>query len=76
MTHMLRTAGRHSSEQFQRLIADNGVVCSMSRSGNRLGQCSDGELLLLAEVQRPSARSGDLTILFAAATARTLAVAI
>jgi transposase InsO family protein len=24
----------HASEQFQQLMADNGVVCSMSRSGN------------------------------------------
>ena len=26
--------GQYSSEQFQQLMADNGVVCSMSRSGN------------------------------------------
>ena len=25
---------RYTSEQFQRLMADNGVDCSMSRSGN------------------------------------------
>jgi transposase InsO family protein len=25
---------QYTSEQFQRLIADNGVDCSMSRSGN------------------------------------------
>ena len=25
---------RYTSEQFQRLMADNGVTCSMSRSGN------------------------------------------
>jgi putative transposase len=24
----------HTSEQFQRLMADSGIVCSMSRSGN------------------------------------------
>jgi putative transposase len=27
-------AAQDTSEQFQRLIADNGVDCSMSRSGN------------------------------------------
>ena len=27
-------AAQYTSEQFQRLMADNGVVCSMSRSGN------------------------------------------
>jgi hypothetical protein len=26
-------AGQYASEQFQRLMADNGVDCSMSRSG-------------------------------------------
>jgi putative transposase len=25
---------QYTSEQFQRLMADNGVLCSMSRSGN------------------------------------------
>ena len=45
---------QYTSEQFQRLMADHGVVCSMSRSGMRdmqlrqcLGQCSNGELLRL-----------------------------
>ena len=27
-------AAQYTSEQVQRLMADNGVVCSMSRSGN------------------------------------------
>ena len=27
-------SAQYTSEQFQRLIADNGVDCSMSRSGN------------------------------------------
>jgi putative transposase len=27
-------AGQYASEQFQRLMADNGVDCSMSRSGS------------------------------------------
>ena len=27
-------AAKYTSEQFQRLIADNGVICLMSRSGN------------------------------------------
>jgi len=30
-------------------MADYGVTCSMSRSGQLLGQTRDGELLLLAE---------------------------
>ena len=35
--HMLHHSDRgsqYTSEQFQRLMADHGVVCSMSRSGN------------------------------------------
>jgi transposase InsO family protein len=31
---MCRRRSQYSSEQFQRLMADHGVVCSMSRSGN------------------------------------------
>ena len=27
-------SAQYTSEQFQRLMADNGVDCSMSRSGN------------------------------------------
>src|SRR6202522_3208495 len=27
-------SAQYTSDQFQRLMADNGVVCSMSRSGN------------------------------------------
>src|SRR6202021_1143263 len=27
-------SAQYTSEKFQRLMADNGVVCSMSRSGN------------------------------------------
>ncbi len=27
-------SAQYASEQFQRLMADNGVICSMSRSGN------------------------------------------
>jgi putative transposase len=33
-TASLRSRRQYTSEQFQRLMADNGVVCSMSRSGN------------------------------------------
>ncbi len=27
-------SAQYTSEQFQRLMADSGIVCSMSRSGN------------------------------------------
>ena len=42
LLHHSDQGSRYTSEQFQRLMADNGVACSMSRSGQRLGQCGDG----------------------------------
>jgi putative transposase len=34
LMHHSDRGSQYSSEQFQRLMADHGVVCSMSRSGN------------------------------------------
>ena len=34
LLHHLDQGSQYTSEQFQRLMADNGVTCSMSRSGN------------------------------------------
>jgi putative transposase len=34
LLHHSDQGSQYTSEQFQRLLADNGVVCSMSRSGN------------------------------------------
>ena len=34
LLHHSDRSSQYSSEQFQRLMADHGVVCSMSRSGN------------------------------------------
>ena len=47
--HHSDRGSQYTSEPFQRLLADHGVTCSMSRAGQCLGQCGDGELLLLAE---------------------------
>jgi putative transposase len=41
-------AGQYTSQQFQRLMADNGVDCSMSRSGS-VWTCRHRKLLLVAE---------------------------
>lgn len=30
----IRRAAKYTNEPFQRLIADHGIVCSISRSGN------------------------------------------
>jgi transposase InsO family protein len=43
-SHHSDRGSQYTSEQFQRLMADNGIVCSMSRSGN-----GDGKLLLVAQ---------------------------
>ena len=34
LLHHSDQGSQYTSEQFQRLMADNGVTCSMSRSGN------------------------------------------
>jgi putative transposase len=34
LMHHSDRGSQYVSEQFQRLMADNGIVCSMSRSGN------------------------------------------
>ena len=34
LLHHSDQGSQYTSEQFQRLMADNGIVCSMSRSGN------------------------------------------
>jgi putative transposase len=34
LLHHSDRGSRYTSEQFQRLLADHGVICSMSRSGN------------------------------------------
>jgi putative transposase len=49
LLHHSDRGSQYTSEQFQRLMADSGVVCSLSRSGNVVGQCRDGELLLVTE---------------------------
>jgi transposase InsO family protein len=40
---------KYTSEQFQRLMADHGAICSMSRSGNVWDNAAMEKLLLLAE---------------------------
>jgi len=34
LLHHSDQGSQYSNEQFQRLMADSGIVCSMSRSGN------------------------------------------
>lgn len=46
LLHHSDQGSQYTSEQFQRLMADHGITCPMSQ---RLGQCCDGELLLVAQ---------------------------
>jgi putative transposase len=55
LLHHSDRGSQYTSEQFQKLMADCTVVCSMCRSWN-LGQCGDGELLLLAQNRALSAQ--------------------
>ncbi|RAZ81791.1 hypothetical protein DPM33_35595 [Mesorhizobium hawassense] len=43
-------SAQYMSKQFQRLVTDHGIKCSMSRSGN-VWDCCDGELLLIARTR-------------------------
>lgn len=49
LLHHSDRGSQYSSDQFQRLMADNGVVCFDEPLGQRLGQCGDGKLLLVAQ---------------------------
>ena len=42
LLHHSDQGSQYSSEQFQRLMADSGIVCSMSRSGNVWGNAAMG----------------------------------
>ena len=48
LLHHSDQGSQYTSEQFQRLMADSGIVCSMSRSGNVWDNAA-GELLLVAQ---------------------------
>jgi len=52
LLHHSDRGSQYTSEQFKRVMADHGVVCSMSRSGQCLGQRGDGELLLVMKTER------------------------
>ena len=47
--HHSDRGSQYTSEPFQRLLADHGVTCSRESGGQCLGQCGEGELLLLAQ---------------------------
>ena len=57
LLHHSDRGSQYSSEQFQRLMADNGVVCSMSRSGNVWDNAAMASFLLVAQDRANSAQN-------------------
>ena len=49
MLHYSDRGSRHTSERFQRLLADHSVICGISKAGNVWDNAAMGELLLLVE---------------------------
>jgi putative transposase len=49
LLHHSDQGSQYTSEHFQRLLAEQGIVCSMSRTGEVWGQLDHGELLLQSE---------------------------
>jgi putative transposase len=56
LLHYSDRGSQYTSEQFQRLMIDHGVVCSMSRSGNVWDNAAM-EILLVAQDRANSAQS-------------------
>jgi putative transposase len=57
LLHHSDRGSQYTSEPFQRLMADHGVVCSMSRSGNVWDNAGNGELLLVVENRADDAQT-------------------
>ena len=45
LLHHSDQGSQYTSEQFQRLMADNGIICSMSRSGNVWERAIEGAIV-------------------------------
>jgi putative transposase len=52
--HHSDRGSQYTSEQFQRLMADNGVVCSMSRSGNVWDNAAMESFFSSLKTERPA----------------------
>jgi transposase InsO family protein len=52
LLHHSDRGSQYTSEQFQRLMADHGVVCSMSRSGNVWGNAAMESIFSLLKIKR------------------------
>jgi putative transposase len=52
LVHHSDRGAQYTSEQFQRLMADHGVVCSMSRSGNVWDNAAMGSFFSSLKTER------------------------
>jgi putative transposase len=57
LLHHSDQGSQYTSEQFQRLMADNGVTCSMSRSGNVWGNAAMESFFSSLKTERIGKRS-------------------
>jgi len=57
LVHHSDRGSKYSDEQFQRLMADNGVVCSMSRSGNVSDNAATERFFSSQKTERTAAKT-------------------
>jgi transposase InsO family protein len=55
--HHSDRGSQNSSEQFQRLVADHGVVCSMRRSGNVRDNAAMESIFMSLKTARTAAKA-------------------
>ncbi len=57
LLHHSDQGSQYTSEQVQRLMADHGITCSMSRSGNVWDNAAMGSFFLSLETERTARKS-------------------
>lgn len=55
--HALRRGSQYTSEPFQRLMAEHGISCSMSRSGNVWDNAAMESIFSSLKIERTSAKT-------------------
>jgi putative transposase len=57
LLHHSDQGSQYTSEQFQRLIGDNGITCSLSRSGNVWDNAAMGSFFSSLKTERTSRKA-------------------
>jgi putative transposase len=68
LLHHSDRGSQYTSEQFQRLMADHGVVCSMSRSGNVWDNAAMESFFSSLNMRRNKTRTQPITLSVRAST--------